>query len=70
MRTTVSIPEKAMERLLQATGTTSRNEAVNQAINLYLAFDAQRKLLALQGTVDIISNDELEALDENEFRSA
>ena len=60
MSIAVTISEQDMDRLLAATGTTNRDEAVNRAVATYLALDAQRTLLAFKGRVDILSNDEIE----------
>lgn len=66
MRTTVDIPNQTLEELMATVGTTSRNEAVNTAIEAYLLMQNQQSLLALRGQVGVMSNDEIEALDTDE----
>lgn len=66
MRTTVDIPNQTLEELMATVGTASRNEAVNTAIEAYLLMQNQQSLLALRGQVDVMSNDEIEALDTDE----
>lgn len=68
MRTTVDIPDQTLEELMATVGTTSRNEAVNTAIDAYLLLQNQQSLLAMRGRVAVMSNDEIEALDANEHR--
>lgn len=68
MRTTVDIPDQTLEELMATVGTTSRNEAVNTAIDAYLLMQNQQSLLAMRGRVAVMSNDEIEALDANEHR--
>lgn len=68
MRTTVTIPDEKLERLLVLTGTANRTAAVNEAIDAYLRRAATERLIALKGRVDIASNEEIESFDDAEFR--
>jgi Arc/MetJ family transcription regulator len=64
MRATISIPNERLEQLMELTGATSRTAAINLAVETYVRQAKLRRLLALEGRADILSNDEIEALDD------
>ena len=63
MKTTIDIPEKAMNGLLKVTGMASKKAAVNMAIDSYIRQAKLRDLQALRGSVDdFMTQDDLQAL--------
>lgn len=63
VRATITIPDERLEELMALTGATTRTAAINVAIEWYVRDAKLGRLLALEGSVDILSNDEIEALD-------
>jgi hypothetical protein len=68
MRATISIPDERLAELMELTGEASRTAAVNVAIEAFVRQTKLQRLLALEGQVDVLSNDAIEAMDESEFR--
>lgn len=63
MRATITIPDERLEELMDLTGAETRTAAINAAIEAFVRQAKIGRLLALEGSVDILSNDEIEALD-------
>lgn len=61
MRTTISVDERTFETLMQLADTTSKTEAVKLAIDEFIRRERLKRFKALRGKVDIMSNDEIEA---------
>jgi metal-responsive CopG/Arc/MetJ family transcriptional regulator len=70
MRATISIPDERLEELMELTGARTRTAAINVAIETFVRQAKLRRLLALEGNVDILANDDIEAMDDSEFRGA
>lgn len=70
VRATISIPDGQVEELMELTGAETRTAAINIAIDTFVRQAKLRRLLALEGNVDILSNDDIEALDDAEFRGS
>jgi metal-responsive CopG/Arc/MetJ family transcriptional regulator len=70
MRATISIPDERLEELMELTGARTRTGAINVAIETFVRQAKLRRLLALEGNVDILANDDIEAMDDSEFRGA
>ena len=70
VRATISIPNEQVEELMELTGAETRTAAINIAIDTFVRQAKLRRLLALEGNVDILSNDDIEALDDAEFRGS
>jgi hypothetical protein len=68
MRATISIPDDRLAELMELTGEVSRTAAVNVAIEAFVRQTKLQRLLALEGKVDVLSNDAIEAMDESEFQ--
>ena len=68
MRATITIPDERLEELMALTGAATRTAAINVAIDSYVRQAKLGRLLALEGSVDILSNDEIEGLDASEQR--
>ncbi len=56
MRTTLTLDDEVVERLMQITGEASPVAAIRQALDDYLARMRKQKLLALRGQVEIQDN--------------
>ena len=65
MRATVTIPDERLEELVSLAGTSNRTAAVNMAIEAFVRQRKRERLLALAGSVEILDNDEIEALDDD-----
>lgn len=64
MKTTIDIPEKALEDAMLFTGAKTKREAVVKALNEFNRIQKVEKLLAAAGSMlDFPSNDEIEAAD-------
>lgn len=70
MRATISIPDERLDELMELTGAETRTAAINVAIEAFVRQAKLRRLLTLEGRVEMSSNDELEALDDAEYRGA
>lgn len=70
MRATISIPHERLEELKELTGAAARTAAINVAIESFVRQAKLRRLLALEGNVDILGNDCIEAMGESEFRGS
>jgi Arc/MetJ family transcription regulator len=68
MRATITIDDDRLDELMALTGAKHRTEAINLAIDEYVRRAKVQRLLGLAGRVAILSNDEIEAMDEGEFR--
>jgi Arc/MetJ family transcription regulator len=67
MRATITIDDHRLAELMDLTGAKHRTEAINRAIDEYVRREKLQRLLALAGNVAILSNDEIEAMDEAEY---
>ncbi len=64
MRTTLSIDDKVMQSVMQATGRSNPLDAVRDALQSYLQEQKLKKVIALRGKVQITDNwRKLRALD-------
>ncbi len=63
MRATISIPDERLAELMELTGAETRTAAINTAIEAFVRQAKLRRLLELEGAVDILSNDEIEGMD-------
>ncbi len=70
MRATITIPNDRLQELMELTGAETRTAAINEAIETFVRQTKLRRLLALEGRIAVLSNDEIEALDAAEFRDA
>ncbi len=61
MRTTISVDEQTFETLLDLAGTSNKTEAVKLAIDEFIRRERLKRFKALRGKVDIMSNEEIEA---------
>jgi Arc/MetJ family transcription regulator len=68
MRATITIDDDRLDELMALTGAKHRTEAINLAIDEYVRRAKVQRLLGLAGRVPILSNDEIEAMDEGEYR--
>ena len=57
MRTTIDVDEQLLEATLRCTGQTTKSKAVNEALAYYLKDQGVRKLLQLQGRLDLNLDD-------------
>ena len=57
MRTTIDIDEQLLEATVKYTGQTTKSKAVNEALACYLKDQGLRKLLRLQGKLDLDLDD-------------
>ncbi len=64
MRATITIDDDRLDELMALTGAKHRTEAINLAIDEYVRRAKVQRLLGLAGRVAILSNDEIEAMDE------
>ena len=69
MRTTISVDEQVFETLMHLAGTTNKTEAVKLAIDEFIRRERLKRFKALRGKVDMISNDELEAAQQERAES-
>ena len=68
MRATITIDDDRLAELMDLTGAKHRTEAINLAIEEFVRRAKVQRLLGLAGRVAILSNDEIEAMDEAEYR--
>jgi Arc/MetJ family transcription regulator len=68
MRATMTIDDDRIAELVELTGANHRTEAINLAINEYVRRAKVQRLLGLAGRVAILSNNEIEAMDEAQYR--
>jgi metal-responsive CopG/Arc/MetJ family transcriptional regulator len=68
VRATISIPDERLQELMELTGAETRTSAINEAIEAYVRQAKLRRLLDLEGRVDILSNEAIEAMDERDAR--
>ncbi len=66
MRATITIPDERLDELMALTGAATRAAAINVAIESYVRQAKIGRLLALGGSVDTLSNDEIEGFDATE----
>lgn len=57
MRTTIDVNEQLLEATLRYTGQTTKSKAINEALACYLKDQSLRKLLLLQGKLDLDLDD-------------
>lgn len=57
MRTTLDIDEELLDEVLKATGERSKGKALNKAMEEYLRRYSLKKLLDLQGKLDLDLDD-------------
>ena len=67
MKTTIDIPEKALADAMRFTGAKTKREAVVKAVENFNRQQRVRDLVASFGTLDFVSNDEIEAGDMQEI---
>ncbi len=67
MRTSVTLNDETIQELLEVTNTTNMTQAVSTAVNEYLRRRRLERFRALRGNVEIISNDEIEAVEQGEL---
>lgn len=67
MRTTVSIADDLIADLMTLTGARHCTQGINLAIEACVRRAMVERLLVLAGR-DVLSNDEIEAMDDAEFR--
>jgi hypothetical protein len=69
VRTTLNIPDQLMNDLIRETGTTSRTKAVIMAIEQFLRERRLKKLLSLEGRLDLENNwRQMESLELEELK--
>jgi hypothetical protein len=69
VRATVNIPDRLMNDLIRETGTTSRTKGVIMVIEHFLRERRLKKLLSLQGRLDLDNNwRQMESLELEELR--
>jgi Arc/MetJ family transcription regulator len=68
MRATITIDDDRLAELMALTGAKHRTEAINLAIDEYVRRAKVQRLLGLAGRVAILSNDEIEAMDDGAYR--
>lgn len=69
MRTTLNIPDRLMNDLIRETGTTPRTKAVTVAIEQFLRERRPKKLLSLEGRLDLENNwRQMESLELEELK--
>ena len=57
MRTTIDVDEQLLEATLRYTGQTTKSKAISEALAYYLKDQSLRKLLRLQGKLDLDLDD-------------
>ncbi len=57
MRTTLDIDEGLVEKVVQATGEGTKSKAVSSALRAYLRDVRMKRLLTLQGSLDLDLDD-------------
>ena len=57
MRTTLDIDEELVGKVVEATGEGTKSKAVNKALRAYLRDVHMRRLLTLQGSLDLDLDD-------------
>lgn len=68
MKTTLNIPDKRMNTLLELTNARTKTEAINKAIEEYIRQEKVKALLALEGTGGFMTREELLEMREMELR--
>ena len=68
MRATITIDDDRLAELMALTGAKHRTEAINLAIDEYVRRAKVQRLLGLAGRVAILSNDEIESMDDAAYR--
>ena len=63
MKTTIDIPDRALEDAMRYTGAKTKREAVVKALEDYNRQQRVKEVVAGFGTLDFFSNDEIEAAD-------
>lgn len=63
MKTTIDIPDKLMEDVMEYTGSKTKRAAVVKAIEEYNRQKLLEEVVAAFGTMDLPTNDEIEAAD-------
>lgn len=67
MKTTIDIPESALADAMRFTGAKTKREAVVKALEGFNRQQRVNDLIASFGTLDFVSNDEIEAGDLEEI---
>ena len=57
MRTTLDVNPRLLDEVVKATGEKSKSKAVNRALGDYLRSNRMKRLLALQGRLDLDLDD-------------
>jgi hypothetical protein len=69
VKTTVDVPDKELEALLQFTGAATKKEAIVAAVTDFNRRRRMAELVKYSGTCDdMMTNEEIEAMDAEEFR--
>ena len=68
MRATITIDDDRLDELMALTGAKHRTEAINLAIDEFVRRAKVQRLLGLAGRVAILSNDQIEAMDDRAYR--
>ncbi|MFW5743489.1 MAG: type II toxin-antitoxin system VapB family antitoxin [Spirochaetota bacterium] len=70
MKTTVDIPEKDLKEAMRFLGATSKREAVVTALREFNRRNRMAELVTLSGTCEFDTNEDIEARETDENRSA
>ena len=57
MRTTLDVDEKLLEEIVRVTGEKSKSKAINNALDEYIRHARMKRLLELQGRLDLDLDD-------------
>lgn len=68
MKTTLNIPDKRINTLLELTNARTKTGAINKAIEEYIRQEKVKALLALEGTGGFMTREDLMEMREMEFR--
>jgi Arc/MetJ family transcription regulator len=66
MKTTIDIPDEALQEAMEYLGTTTKREAVLAALEEFNRRHRMAALVDLSGTCDFDTNDEIEATEAQE----
>lgn len=69
MRTSVTLDDKIFRELMEITNETNRTRAVQTAVESFVRQAKLEQLRQLRGKVSILSNDDIEAGELEEFES-
>ena len=66
MRLTVNLEDDKIEELLRLTDTRNKNKSVRIAVDDFIRREKMKELAAYMGKIEVLDNDELEALERGE----